>query len=233
MTVPLRVKTARFHVRMRAARAARGRAAVDVALGAAAGINHRSRPLVSADRRLSKPTSKRAILRRVPKGSATKRSKLAVRTRAGIHESLLRRDTASRFPMPYPGVDRGRPPRAAALSSPIAVSTAQHKKLHYAVKGSELDAAVSHDPPRRVMVGSSNVGTKTGDRLKRPRSASTALSRFVAGEPLSPAICGGRTTAYSQPSRSLSKPQEGRTDWPDAQIRGGRGRASVDKKHTR
>lgn len=218
---------------MRAARAARSRAAVDVAIGAAAGINHWSRPLVSPDRRLSKPTSKRAILRRVSKGSATKRSKSALRTRAGIHESLLQRDTASRFPMPYPGVDRGRPPRAAVLSSPIIVSTTQHKKLHYAVKGSELDAAASRDPLRRVMVGSSNVRTKTGKRRKRPRSASIALSRVVAGEPLSPVICGGRTIACSQPSRSVPKPQEGRTDWPDAQTRAGRVRASAKKKHTR
>ena len=123
--------------------------------------------------------------KRVPKDSAAKRSRALKMTLDGVagggRRVSVSDDVTSRFPMPYPGVERGRPPQAV----PAARRTPHHHAKSKSPPEEHVVRADHHADrePLRMPVGSSVVTRK---HRKRPRSAVLAPSRAEFGRPTAP-----------------------------------------------
>lgn len=147
-------------------------------------------PLVSREATLSATSTK---ARRVPRGSATKR------TRAGARVTL-QNDASSRFPMPYPGFGADRPPR---VSSPFS----RMRHYHHSVSRSPERAGARHTKFRKVF-DSDILGTASVRRChETPKSASEELfsRRVVAGRPSAP-LDRIITREYSLPAKAFDPP---------------------------
>lgn len=135
----------------------------------------------SVSQRHPTPTTKQ---KRVPKGSATKRSRVVVRVAAARGQVRHQHGVDSRFPMPYPEVDRDRrQPRAL----PVA-SERQDHQYHYnynsGEKGALKRAGAGYPESRRMVCIDRSHGpiAASSRRRTRPRSAMVApFSRAGSG----------------------------------------------------
>lgn len=123
--------------------------------------------------------------KRIPRGPAAKRSRALRTTLDGVsgggRRGPVSNDVTSRFPMPYPGVGRGRPARDV----PAAKRT-PHQRAKLKSQSDEHVVRAGHHSDREPLgmpVGSSGVARK---RRKRPRSAVLAPSRAEFGRPAAP-----------------------------------------------
>lgn len=123
--------------------------------------------------------------KRIPRGPAAKRSRALRTTLDGVsgggRRGPVSNDVTSRFPMPYPGVERGRPTRDV----PAAKRT-PHQRAKLKSPSDENVVTAGHPANREPLgmpVGSPGVARK---RRKRPRSAVLAPSRAEFGRPAAP-----------------------------------------------
>lgn len=130
---------------------------------------------VSVSRRHPTPTTKQ---KRVPKSSATKRSRVMVRVAAARGQVRHQHGIDSRFPMPYPEVDRDRrQPRALPVGS-----ERQDHQYHYnyynnsGERGALQRAGAGYPESRRVLSIDRSHGSVAASsrRRTRPRSAMVA-----------------------------------------------------------
>lgn len=121
-------------------------------------------------RRNPTPTTKQ---KGVPKGSATKRSRVVTRVAATRGQVRSQRDADSRFPMPYAEVDRdSRQPRALS----VANTRQAHQYYHYnnsgEKEGPERSGAGYPESRRMVSIDRSHGPMANSRRHRtRPRSA--------------------------------------------------------------
>lgn len=126
--------------------------------------------------------------KRVPKGSAGKRSRVVAGTVRGP-AAYRQRDADSRFPMPYPGVDREAGGR---------LETHQQRYFghHPSERGPNKRAGYGHPGSRRTMGIEDHSHGPAGRRRARPRSAVVVpLSRTGSG----------RVYGHGQPPVTKSK----------------------------
>lgn len=153
--------------------------------------------------------------KRVPKSSAAKKRSRALRTTLdGVGgaggRGFLSNDVTARFPMPYPGVERGRPPRNATTVV-LAAGKAPHQQ-HEKTKSSpeENKGRASHANRETLRAPGTSPGVARKHR-KRPRSAILPPSRAefsrttTAFPPASSVLLLAKKESGGQVSSSKSK----------------------------
>lgn len=158
--------------------------------------------------------------KRVPKGSAAKRSRALRTTLDGVsgggRRGSVSNDVTSRFPMPYPGVERGRPPRAL----PSTRRTPHHRAKFKSPPEEHVVRAGHHSDrePLRMPIGSPGVARK---HRKRPRSAVLAPSGAEFGRPTAPPpTVAGLLNAKKEKSGQFSSSRMKRTANNNAELSG-------------
>lgn len=151
-------------------------------------------PLASREATLLATATK---ARRVPRGSATKRTRTGARV-------ALQNDASSRVSMPYPGFGTDRPSR---VSSPFS----RMRLYHHSVPRSPERARARHTQFRKVF-DSDGLGEASVRRCHETRrSASEELSRHVvAGRPSAPpqtSFDRTMTREYSLPTKAFYTPR--------------------------
>lgn len=158
--------------------------------------------------------------KRVTKGSAAKRSRALRTTLDGVsgggRRGSVSNDVTSRFPMPYPGVERGRKPRAV----PAARRTPHHR-AKFKSPPEEHVVRAGHHPDRgllRMPIGSPGVARK---HRKRPRSAVLASSGTEFGRPVAPPpTVAGLLNVKKEKSGQFSSSRMKRTANNNAELSG-------------
>lgn len=148
--------------------------------------------LMSPHYRSSRSRAPVAKIKRVPKSSAIKRprpgDKSALRCEG---RRRLVHDATSRFPMPYPGIQQGRPTR---VSSPTS-----NTRRHGHEKKRPTRDQLTQSGSRKVLFESRPTDR---NRHTRPRSANVRQSRAISGRVMIPAL-SSRAKWQSQPRSSI------------------------------
>ena len=177
-------------------------------------MDHKLAKKLLRDRRERKFSVTTMMERRVPRGSVMKR------TRADT-KAVFQNGAASRFPIPYPGLEADRPPKHSSLNLRVR----QHDPYSGVTPSLGTGEARNHSESRKLLDGDS-LGVAAVKGSKRPSLASKRLTRVVSGRPVAPPSVSGQT--WKEPSLPMKRcnktrstlENQGRAEWAESLLVG-------------